>query len=176
MQDSRHSSNTGNTSIEIIYECPHWTLSYAFQVLMIASRDKIQMQPRLSSCWSNISRLAMPQFGPALVILLYFASLATSCTEKERSSLLQFVTELSQDGGLTSSWKNATDCCKWEGISCNSDMMVTDVSLASRSLRGHISASLANLTSLLHLNLSHNFLTGSLPLEFLSSNSILSLM
>ena len=102
----------------------------------------------------------MPPFGPALLILLYFTSLATSCTEQERSSLLQFITELSYDSGLSSSWENTKDCCKWEGITCSSDMTVTDVFLTSRSLQGHISASLGNLTSLLHLNLSHNFLSG----------------
>jgi len=36
-QDSKHSSNTGNTSNEIIYECSHWTPSYAF-----SSADNVQ--------------------------------------------------------------------------------------------------------------------------------------
>uniref|UniRef100_A0A0A9ASX7 Leucine-rich repeat-containing N-terminal plant-type domain-containing protein n=1 Tax=Arundo donax TaxID=35708 RepID=A0A0A9ASX7_ARUDO len=57
----------------------------------------------------------MPLFVPALVLLLSMDSLVTSCTEQEKSSLLQFVAELSQDGGLTGSWENAMDCCKWEG-------------------------------------------------------------
>ncbi|CAN6243092.1 unnamed protein product [Urochloa humidicola] len=110
--------------------------------------------------------------GPAILIFLYFASLATSCTEQERSSLLQFITELSYDSGPGGSWENTTDCCKWEGITCSSDMTVTGVSLASRRLQGNISASLGNLTGLLRLNLSHNFLSGSIPLELMSSNSI----
>jgi len=63
--------------------------------------------------------------------------------------------------------------CKWEGIACNSDGTITDVFLASRSLQGHISPSLGNLTGLLRLNLSNNVLSGGLPLELLSSNSIL---
>ncbi|CAL4889937.1 unnamed protein product [Urochloa decumbens] len=114
----------------------------------------------------------MPPFGPALLILLYFSSFATSCTEQERSSLLQFITGLSYDGGLSSSWENTVDCCRWEGITCSSDMAVTDVLLASRRLQGQISASLGNLTGLRRLNLSHNFLSGSLPLELMSSGSI----
>ena len=116
---------------------------------------------------------AMPLLGTALVILVSLVSLATSCTEQERSSLLQFISELSQDGGLGSSWVNASDCCKWEGITCSSDGTITDVFLASRSLQGNISASLGNLTGLLRLNLSNNLLSGGLPLELLSSNSIL---
>jgi Leucine-rich repeat (LRR) protein len=107
------------------------------------------------------------------VILVSLVSLDASCTEQERSSLLQFVSELSQDGGLSTSWGNASDCCKWEGIACNSDGTITDVFLASRSLQGHISPSLGNLTGLLRLNLSNNMLSGGLPLELLSSNSIL---
>lgn len=86
--------------------------------------------------------------------------------------MLQFAAELSQDGGLTNSWENSTDCCKWEGITCSSDRTVTDVFLASKSLQGHISASLGNLTGLVCLNLSHNSLYGDLPLELLSSKSI----
>jgi Leucine-rich repeat (LRR) protein len=114
----------------------------------------------------------MSPLGPVLVMLLSLSALATSCTEQERSSLLQFVAELSHDGGLISSWKNDTDCCKWGGITCSSSMRVTDVSLASRNLQGHISASIGNLTGLLRVNLSHNFLSGSLPVELLFSSSI----
>jgi hypothetical protein len=67
------------------------------------------------------------------------------------------------------------DCCNWEGITCSSEKTVTDVFLACRSLEGHISVSLGNLTDLLHLNLSHNLLYGDLPLElvFSSSNIVL---
>ena len=79
--------------------------------------------------------------------------LATSCTEKERSSLLHFVSELSQDGGLRSSWENTMDCCNWEGITCSSEKTVTDVFLACTSLEGHVSVSLGILTGLPHLNL-----------------------
>ncbi|CAL4999850.1 unnamed protein product [Urochloa decumbens] len=113
-----------------------------------------------------------PTFGPALVMLISLASLAYSCTEHEKSSLLQFVTDLSHDGGLTGLWDNGTDCCKWEGITCSSGTTVTDVLLSSRSLHGHISPSLGNLTGLLRLNLSHNLLSGGLPLELVSSHSI----
>ncbi|KAL6629139.1 hypothetical protein ACP70R_028904 [Stipagrostis hirtigluma subsp. patula] len=126
-----------------------------------------------SSCSTTSSRLTMPLFGPALVMLLSFASLATSCTEQEKNSLLQFVSELSQDGGLAHLWDNATECCKWEGITCSSDRMVTGVFLASRNLQGNISPSLGNLTSLQHLNLSYNSLSGGLPLELVSSSSII---
>ncbi|CAL4889962.1 unnamed protein product [Urochloa decumbens] len=109
----------------------------------------------------------------ALVLLLFLASPTSSCTEQESNSLLHFLAGLSQDGGLTKSWQNGTDCCTWEGISCSRDRMVTDVFLASKSLQGFISPFLGNLTSLLQLNLSYNLLSCSLPLELVSSSSII---
>ncbi|KAF0936038.1 hypothetical protein E2562_038345 [Oryza meyeriana var. granulata] len=93
--------------------------------------------------------------------------------KKDRSSLLKFLRELSQDGGLAASWLDCTDCCKWDGITCRQDKTVIDVSLASRSLQGHISPSLGNLAGLLRLNLSHNLLSGALPIELVSSSSII---
>ncbi|KAF8685362.1 hypothetical protein HU200_043986 [Digitaria exilis] len=115
----------------------------------------------------------MPPFGSALVMLLSLASLATSCTEQESNSLLQFIAGLSQSSGLTKSWQNGTDCCSWEGISCSPERTVTDVFLACRGLQGFISPFLGNLTGLLHLNLSFNLLSGDLPLELVSSRSII---
>ena len=114
----------------------------------------------------------MPFFGLPLVLLLTMASPATSCNEKEKISLIQFIAGLSHDGGVTMSWRNGTDCCKWEGITCNGRGAVMEVSLAYRSLEGSISPSLGKLTSLLRLNLSYNSLSGNLPSELISSGSI----
>lgn len=115
----------------------------------------------------------MPPYGSALAMLLSLASLATSCTEQESYSFLQFLAGLSQNGGLTKSWQKGTDCCSWEGISCSPERTVTDVFLASRNLQGFISPLLGNLTGLLRLNLSFNLLSGNLPLELVSSTSII---
>ncbi|CAL5060232.1 unnamed protein product [Urochloa decumbens] len=145
----------------------------AYRMPVPVPREKIMKPMRHSSCNNtSSSRLAMLLFVPALVMLISMASLAISCTEQEKSSLLQFVAELSQDDGLAASWQNATDCCKWEGIACNSDRSVIGVFLASRSLQGHISTTLGNLTALQHLNLSHNSLSGYLPHELVSSSSL----
>ncbi|KAL6629136.1 hypothetical protein ACP70R_028901 [Stipagrostis hirtigluma subsp. patula] len=124
------------------------------------------------SCKSKVSRLAMPFMCLPLVLLLYMASPITSCDEQEKSSLLQFLAGLSDEDGVSMSWQDGTDCCKWEGITCNGSGAVIEVSLASRSLGGSISPSLGNLTSLLHLNLSYNSLSGGLPSELMSSGSI----
>ena len=70
------------------------------------------------------------------------------------------------------SWRNVTDCCEWEGITCNRSGGVTEVSLASKGLEGRISPHLAGLTGLLRVNLSHNSFSGGLPPELMYSRSI----
>ncbi|KAE8820132.1 Tyrosine-sulfated glycopeptide receptor 1 [Hordeum vulgare] len=113
------------------------------------------------------------------LLLLSLASRVSSCTEQEEHSLLQFLTGLSQDGGLAMSWRNSTDCCEWEGITYNREGGggggggVTEVSLASRGLEGRISPHLAGLTGLLRVNLSHNSFSGGLPSELMYSRSII---
>ncbi|XP_062229655.1 tyrosine-sulfated glycopeptide receptor 1-like [Phragmites australis] len=134
------------------------------------------MQPFNLPCSNNSStKLPVPFFVIACVLLLSFASPTSSCTEQEKSSLVDFLDGLSPDGngGLNVSWVNSTDCCQWEGIACTSDGVVTDVMLASKGLKGSIPPSLSNLTGLLHLNLSHNSLYGSLPMELVFSSSII---
>ncbi|KAL5207121.1 hypothetical protein ABZP36_031556 [Zizania latifolia] len=133
------------------------------------------MRPFHFPCSRSSSKLPTDLLGFALVLVLCVASSIGSCTDQEKSFLLQFLAGLSEDGGLAMSWQNDTDCCTWEGITCSTDMTITDVLLASKGLEGHISPSLANLPGLLRLNLSHNSLSGKLPLEelVLSSSSII---
>ncbi|GJM90244.1 hypothetical protein PR202_ga06505 [Eleusine coracana subsp. coracana] len=111
--------------------------------------------------------------GLALALLLLsLISRATPCTEQDKSSLLQFLAGLSRDGGLAVLWQNGTtDCCSWEGISCNGEGAVAEVVLAKKGLEGHVLPALGDLTGLLRLNLSHNSLSGGLPLDHLMSSS-----
>ncbi|CAL5060215.1 unnamed protein product [Urochloa decumbens] len=115
----------------------------------------------------------MPLSGFALAVLvLSLASHARPCSDQEKSSLLRFIAGISQDSGLAMSWRNGTtSCCSWEGITCDGDGVVIDVSLPNRGLHGLISPALGELTGLRHLNLSHNSLSGELPLEQLLSSS-----
>ncbi|XP_062218230.1 tyrosine-sulfated glycopeptide receptor 1-like [Phragmites australis] len=131
------------------------------------------MKPLHVSYKKSNTKFPIPSIGLVLVLLISLATPTSSCTEQEKTSLLQFLAGLSQDAGLAMSWQEGTDCCKWEGITCNRNGMVTNVSLASRGLEGHISQSLGNLTGLQHLNLSYNSLSGGLPLELVSSSSII---
>jgi hypothetical protein len=121
--------------------------------------------------------LSSSAFTPVVLLLLSMASCARPCTDQEKSSLLRFISGLSWDGGLaTSSWRNnngtAADCCSWEGITCGGGGgVVTEVSLPGRGLQGPISPALGDLTGLRRLNLSHNSLSGELPLERLLKSS-----
>ena len=121
------------------------------------------MQSLHFSFKTHNTELRIRSLGLALVLLISLASPTSSCTEQEKTSFLRFLAGLSWDGGLAASWRNNTDCCKWEGITCRQDSMVTKVMLASRGLEGHISESLGNLTRLQHLNLSFNDLTWQIP-------------
>nr|XP_025878985.1 receptor-like protein 3 isoform X2 [Oryza sativa Japonica Group] len=133
------------------------------------------MKPILHSSSNNKSRsFCMHLFGLALVLLLLtLVTPVSSCTEHEQSSLLHFLAGLSQDSSLTMSWRNNTDCCTWDGIICSMDGAVTELLLSSRGLEGQISPSLGELTSLSRLNLSYNSLSGGLPVELMSSSSII---
>uniref|UniRef100_K3Z2Z4 Uncharacterized protein n=1 Tax=Setaria italica TaxID=4555 RepID=K3Z2Z4_SETIT len=131
------------------------------------------MQPLQFPYKNYSSRLPIPSLGFAALLLISLATLTSSCTEQEKNSLLQFVSGLSQDAGLAKLWQEDTDCCNWEGITCNGNKTVIDVSLASRGLEGHISQSLGNLTGLQQVNLSYNSLSGGLPLGLVSSSSII---
>ncbi|CAM0946840.1 unnamed protein product [Alopecurus aequalis] len=126
------------------------------------------MQMQLHHCSNRREVL-----GFAVLLLVSLASPASSCTDQDKGSLLQFLAGLSRNGGLMALWRTKTDCCTWEGITCSGpNRTVTDVSLPSRGLEGFISPFLGNLTGLLRLNLSRNSLSGGLPLELVSSSSI----
>ncbi|XBI40750.1 hypothetical protein VPH35_125302 [Triticum aestivum] len=139
---------------------------------MLASPKKNMKKLQLhNKTYSKV--LQMHCLGVALVLMVFcLPSPTSSCTEQEKDSLLRFLAELSQDGGLSASWQNGTDCCKWEGITCMQDGTVTPVLLPSKGLEGRISQSLGTLAGLQYLDLSHNLLSGGLPLELLSSSSI----
>ncbi|XP_008340706.3 receptor-like protein 3 [Malus domestica] len=116
-----------------------------------------------------------------LLIILLFTSITSpnihACNQNERSALLSFNLTLSSP---PLNW-TSINCCSWEGITCNPEGWVTHLLLPSKGLDGVIftlSSSLANLTHLTHLNLSHNSLLGSLEnklFESLNSLKILDL-
>ncbi|XP_078149673.1 uncharacterized protein LOC144544990 [Carex rostrata] len=63
------------------------------------------------------------------------------------------------------SWNASTDCCIWDGITCDEKTgMVTALNLTNRSISGELNQALFNLSSLRYVNLAdNNFYNITLP-------------
>ncbi|RCV04509.1 hypothetical protein SETIT_1G007100v2 [Setaria italica] len=137
------------------------------------------MQPLQFTC----KKLPIPLLGFAVLLLI---SLASSCTEQEKNSLLQFLAGLLQDAGLAKLWQEGKDCCEWEGIVCSGNRTVIEVSLEHRGLEGSITHLLSNRTDssvlqyfglgncskLRVLKAGYNYLSGTLPDELFNATSL----
>ncbi|KAG6632576.1 tyrosine-sulfated glycopeptide receptor 1-like [Carya illinoinensis] len=99
-----------------------------------------------------------------LLTLFLFSSIfsaSQACNQKDRNYLLSLPFNTSSP---SLNWSASTDCCNWEGISCDHRSRVTHIWLPSKGLRGSVPPYIGNLTSL-----SHNALSGFLPVRFFSS-------
>ncbi|VAH83671.1 unnamed protein product [Triticum turgidum subsp. durum] len=130
------------------------------------------------------TRPAATKFLLTVVVVLSLA-LATyavplsrpTCVPEERDALLSFKEGVTSDpGGLLTSWRRGSDCCRWRHVRCsNQTGRVVALSLRNApggaelddrgndegALVGRISPSLLSLSRLRHLDLSRNYLEGS---------------
>ncbi|GFP78623.1 phytosulfokine receptor 2 [Phtheirospermum japonicum] len=93
-----------------------------------------------------------------------------NCNPNDYAALKEFAAQLI-DGPVKSSWTNETDCCKWEGVVCESTR-VSMLRLSGKGLKGNITESLFKLDRLKLLDLSHNYLEGQLPVKFSNSKHL----
>ncbi|KAJ4717300.1 Leucine-rich receptor-like protein kinase family protein [Melia azedarach] len=111
-----------------------------------------------------------------LVILLlfqpWFVYLHQACNHLDRDSLLSLNFIVSSNSPSLN-WSSSIDCCLWEGIKCDASGRVSHLCLPFRGLTGRISPFIGNLTHLSHLDLSHNRLSGFLPVSSFSSLNLL---
>ncbi|KFK41651.1 hypothetical protein AALP_AA2G155200 [Arabis alpina] len=127
---------------------------------------------------NSIGLLVMRPVHMFLYLLVYVLSLSVFfltvseavCNLQDRDSLLLFSSNVSSPVSSLH-WNSATDCCLWEGISCDDspENRVISVSLSSRGLSGSLPLSVLELRRLSSLDLSHNHLSGPLPQGFLSA-------
>ncbi|MBA0668482.1 hypothetical protein Goklo_001389 [Gossypium klotzschianum] len=113
------------------------------------------------------------------IFVLFLASSSTSsssthlCLSDQRSSLLEFKNTLSFydycmqfTSPQTNSWNETTDCCSWEGVSCDKQTgHVIAIDLSGGCLQGslHANSTLFQLRQLQQLNFAYNDFNGSIP-------------
>lgn len=86
---------------------------------------------------------------------------------REASSLLKWKSNLEiESQALLSSW-NGNNSCNWMGITCDEDnIFVTNLNLTNMGLKGTLETlNFSSFPNILTLNLSGNFLNGSIPPE-----------
>jgi hypothetical protein len=90
-------------------------------------------------------------------------------SEDDRQALLCFKSGISGNStGVLGSWSNESlNFCNWQGVTCGTALPIRVVSLELRSvqLRGKLSSCIANLTSLVKMDLSNNSISGEIPDE-----------
>ena len=168
--------------------------------------------PLISSRMMMRSLILLSQLFFYLLLLLYSqltssSSSAPLCSQDQSFALLQFKQLFSfsndfsfncDEVGLHSyprmeSWKDGTDCCSWDGVTC--DRMKGDVigtipfnsslfllhhlqwlNLASNNFNySSISSRFAQFARLKHLDLSHSMFSGKVPLEISHLSQLASL-
>ncbi|KAF2618185.1 hypothetical protein F2Q68_00039106 [Brassica cretica] len=114
-------------------------------------------------------------FSLSDLILVFASSAKHLCPPDQRDTLWEFKSEFSvqeldsswwESDLKTERWRNNTDCCSWDGISCDSKTgTVVELDLWGSSLNGPLrsNSSLFRLEHLQSLNLSSNNLPGILP-------------
>ncbi|KAG5233638.1 receptor protein [Salix suchowensis] len=164
--------------------------------------------------------LSLSQFLSSILFLCHFqttisssnySSPSHSCAHDQSLSLLQFKASFSINSSASSycqhpkteSWKEGTDCCLWDGVTCELETgVVTELNLACSLLYGtlhsnstlfslrhlqkldlsdndfissHISPQFGQFSNLTHLNLSLSVFAGQVPSEFSLLSKLVSL-
>ncbi|KAH1032755.1 hypothetical protein J1N35_044929 [Gossypium stocksii] len=113
------------------------------------------------------------------IFVLFLACSSTSsssthlCPSDQRASLLEFKNTISFNdycmqftAQQTNSWNETTDCCSWEGVSCDKlTGLVIAIDLSRGCLQGslHANSTLFQLRQLQQLNFAYNDFNGSIP-------------
>ena len=196
--------------------------SYKINLPVFLSRRTVIYMPLISSRMMMRSLILLSQLFFYLLLLLYSqltssSSSAPLCSQDQSFALLQFKQLFSfsndvsfncDEAGLHSytrmeSWKEGTDCCSWDGVTCDrmkGDVIGLDLScswlngtipfnsslfllphlqwlnLASNNFNySSISSRFGQFARLKHLDLSHSMFSGKVPLEISHLSQLASL-
>ena len=109
------------------------------------------------------------QLGVRVMLLLLMAAYVESAIGSDCSVLNALGWQ-----GADASWSGGMDCCSWSGVTCDaSRQLIVGLSLSNRSLRGSLPAALVLLHNLRSIDLSHNALTGTLPMDWNASSLLI---
>ncbi|CAK8534807.1 unnamed protein product [Lathyrus sativus] len=105
-------------------------------------------------------------FNFYMILLFSFGVFLVSSINEEVSILLKFKSSLLDSNDNLVNW-NSSDLtpCSWTGVYCT-DSIVTSVTLHNLNLSGNLSPTICNLPWLTELNVSKNFISGSIPEAF----------
>ncbi|KAJ6887659.1 receptor like protein 6 [Populus alba x Populus x berolinensis] len=168
----------------------------------------------------GFSPLSLSQFLSSILFLFHFHTTISSsnysssshfCAPDQSLSLLQFKESFSINSSAsgrckhpkTESWKEGTDCCSWDGVTCELETgQVTGLDLSCSMLYGtlhpnstlfslhhlqnldlsdnhfqssHISSRFGQFSNLTHLNLNYSVFAGQVPSEISQLSKLVSL-
>lgn len=108
-----------------------------------------------------------PNMSLLLFLLLFLISNSTSSsvpTTSELDSLMAIKHSLDPENRLLASWTPHSDTClSFEGVACDEEGHVTNISLQGKGLSGRLPAAVGGLKSLTGLYLHFNALSGGIP-------------
>lgn len=194
--------------IEFIYyyvyinrlSCNHLSISNfhpCFFIVNIQENQTILQKKKMKGFWNSRSIIPITLSFLFLFTAEFAAPARHLCHPVQRDALLKFKNEFKVkkpcfDGILpkTESWAVNTDCCSWDGITCdtkswevieldlsrsclqgrlrfNSSLYkvknLTNLDLSYNYFSGRISSSIGNFSHLTSLDLSKNYFSGSIP-------------
>eukprot|EP01018_Ginkgo_biloba_P002132 Gb_35288 [translate_table: standard] len=99
-----------------------------------------------------------------LQILVLILAVLSESYAQEKQILLDIRTSLKDPTNVFNNWdESSASPCKWNGITCDSNGSVTEISLESKWLSGQLPSTICGLKSLKKVQLGHNSLYGNIP-------------
>ncbi|CAN8286331.1 unnamed protein product [Cochlearia groenlandica] len=104
----------------------------------------------------------------SLIFLFFFLLSPSQSFSSEVNILLDIKSSLDPEKRFLTSWTLDGDPCSFDGVACDGNHRVANISLQGMGLTGTIPSSIGLLTSLTGLYLHFNSLTGSIPKDILN--------